>query len=200
MIASITGRLRRKAADYLIVDVSGVGYQVQVPLSTYCNIPENGEEVSLHIHTHLREDSLSLFGFLTQAEKDMFLLLMGVSGIGPKLALAILSSLPVEELSCAIQASDDAKLCAIPGIGTKTAARMVLELKDKVKILMPSGTASASSDDEFVGTIEDVVLALVNLGYKKPQAEEAVKKVRQGSPGLTIEVLIREALSVLMKR
>ena len=200
MIASITGRLKRKATDYLIVDVSGVGYQVQVPLSTYCNIPENGEEVSLHIHTHLREDSLSLFGFLTQAEKDMFLLLMGVSGIGPKLALAILSSLPVEELSCAIQTSNDAKLCAVPGIGNKTAARMVLELKDKIKILMPSATAHASSDAELLGNIEDVVLALVNLGYKKPQAEEAVNKVRQGSPGLTIEVLIREALSVLMKR
>lgn len=200
MIASITGRLKRKATDYLIIDVAGVGYQVQVPLSTYYGIPDDGEEVSLHIHTLLREDSLSLFGFLTQEEKDMFLLLMGVSGIGPKLALAILSSLPVADLSRAIQAADDSTLRAIPGIGKKTAARMVLELKDKVALTMPmiaapSSTAAVLSDD-----CEDVISALVNLGYKKPQAEEAVRKVRDSRPGLTIEELIREALSVLMRR
>jgi Holliday junction DNA helicase RuvA len=200
MIASISGKLRRKGTDYLIVDVSGVGYQVHVPLSTYCGIPENGEEVSLHIHTHLREDSLSLFGFLTEAEKDMFLLLMGVSGIGPKLALAILSSLSVEDLSCALQASDDSKLCAIPGIGKKTAARMVLELKDKIKQAIPMGVGPSSTTAAGSRDSEDVVSALVNLGYKKPLAEEAVNKVRYGRPGLTVEELIREALSVLMKR
>src|SRR5512146_3548070 len=138
MIASLSGKLRRKGTDYLVVDVSGVGYQVHVPLSTYCGIPEQGDNISLHIHTHLREDSLSLFGFLTESEKDMFLLLMGVSGIGPKLALAVLSSLSVADLSCAIGASDDAKLCAVPGIGKKTAARMVLELKDKMVHLLTS--------------------------------------------------------------
>jgi Holliday junction DNA helicase RuvA len=198
MIASITGKLKRKATDYLIIDVAGVGYQVQVPLSTYYGIPDDGEEVSLHIHTLLREDSLSLFGFLTQEEKDMFLLLMGVSGIGPKLALAILSSLPVADLSRAIQAADDSRLRAIPGIGKKTAARMVLELKDKITLMTPMTAAPSSaalSDD-----CEDVISALVNLGYKKPQAEEAVRKVRHGRPGLTIEELIREALSVLMKK
>jgi len=200
MIASLTGRLRRKATDYLIIDVAGVGYQVQVPLSTYYGIPDDGEEVNLHIHTLLREDSLSLFGFLTQEEKDMFLLLMGVSGIGPKLALAILSSLPVADLSRAIQAADDSTLRAIPGIGKKTAARMVLELKDKISwttpmIAAPSSTSAVLSDD-----CEDVISALVNLGYKKPQAEEAVRKVRDGRPGLTIEELIREALTVLMRR
>jgi holliday junction DNA helicase RuvA len=199
MIASISGKLRRKGTDYLVVDVSGVGYQVHVPLSTYCGIPEQGDDVSLHIHTHLREDSLSLFGFLTEAEKDMFLLLMGVSGIGPKLALAILSSLSVEDLSCAIRASDDAKLCAVPGIGKKTAARMVLELKDKIQHLIPSLTASspAGAGPDDAG---DVISALVGLGYKKPQAEETVRKIKDRRPGLTIEELIREALSVLMKR
>jgi Holliday junction DNA helicase RuvA len=200
MIASISGKLRRKGTDYLIVDVSGVGYQVYVPLSTYCGIPENGEDVSLHIHTHLREDSLSLFGFLTEAEKDMFLLLMGVSGIGPKLALAILSSLSVEDLSCAIRTSDDAKLCAIPGIGRKTAARMVLELKDRIKLLLPSLPASSSRIAAGSADVDDVISALVNLGYKKPQAEEVVRKALHGRPGLAIEELIREALSVLMKR
>jgi Holliday junction DNA helicase RuvA len=200
MIASITGRLKRKATDYLIIDVAGVGYQVQVPLSTYYSIPDDGEELSLYIHTHLREDSLSLFGFLTQEEKDMFLLLMGVSGIGPKLALAILSSLPVADISSAIQAADDSKLRAIPGIGKKTAARMVLELKDKMTEMMPVASAPASPSAALSADSKDVIAALVNLGYKKPQAEEAVKKVRHGRSGLTIEELIREALSVLMTR
>jgi holliday junction DNA helicase RuvA len=200
MIASITGRLRRKATDYLIIDVAGVGYQVQVPLSTYYGIPDDGEEVSLLIQTLLREDSLSLFGFLTQEEKDMFLLLMGVSGIGPKLALAILSSLPVADLSRAIQSADDSTLRAIPGIGKKTAARMVLELKDKIALTTPMIAAPSSTSGVLSNDCEDVISALVNLGYKKPQAEEAVRKVRDSRPSLTIEELIREALSVLMKR
>ncbi len=201
MIASITGRITRKAADYLIIDVSGVGYEVRVPLSTYYGIPDSGGEVNLHIHTHLREDSLSLFGFLTQAEKDMFLLLMGVSGIGPKLALAVLSSLSVGELTCAIHDADDSRLCSIPGVGKKTAARMVLELKDKVKYFAAAdsaraGTASSIAEDD----VEDAVSALVNLGYKKPLAEDVLNKVRHARQGLAVEELIREALNVLMKR
>ena len=200
MIASISGKLRRKGTDYLVVDVSGVGYEVHVPLSTYCGIPEQGDDVSLHIHTHLREDSLSLFGFLTEAEKDMFLLLMGVSGIGPKLALAVLSSLAVADLSCAISASDEAKLCAVPGIGKKTAARMVLELKDKIKHIASSPTASSPTAADGTDDAEDVISALVGLGYKKPLAEETVRKIKDRRPGLAIEELIREALSVLIKR
>jgi Holliday junction DNA helicase RuvA len=199
MIASLTGILRRKATDYLVVDVSGVGYRVQAPLSTYYSMPDAGEAVTLHIHTHVREDALSLFGFLTEAEKDMFLVLLGVSGIGPRLALAILSSLSVADIASAIQSSDDSKLCTIPGIGRKTAARMLLELKDKVKLLTSTGPvqdrATAGPDH-----VEDAISALVNLGYKKPLAEEALKKVQQGRPGLAIEELIREALNALMKR
>jgi len=198
MIATLTGRLRRKAVDYLIVDVSGVGYQVHVPFSTYQCIPDGGEEVSLHIHTHLREDSLSLFGFLTEAEKEMFLLLMGVSGIGPKLALAVLSSLSVHDLSRAIQSSDDSKLCAVSGIGKKTAARIVLELQDKIKLAASS--FCREPDATVPDDVEDAVSALMNLGYKKPLAEEALKKARAGRPGLKVEELIREALNVLMKR
>ena len=198
MIAWLSGRLRRKAADYIVLDVAGVGYQIAVPLSTYCNITEGGEDVCLHIHTHVREDSLSLFGFLTEEEKNMFLLLLGVSGIGPKLALAVLSSLPVHDLSSALQASDDSKLCAIPGIGKKTAARMVLELKDKMKAMTPMVQAPLSGSGVATDDAEDVVSALVNLGYRKPQAEEAVGKVRHGRSGLSVEELIRESLSVLM--
>lgn len=199
MIASLTGKLKRKAVDYLIVDVSGVGYQVQVPLSTYCGIPECGHELSLHIHTHLREDSLQLFGFLTGSEKEMFLLLMGVSGIGPKLALAVLSSLPVADLSCAIREADDSRLCAIPGIGKKTAARMVLELKDKIS-LIAQVSGGVPEELSAAGDHSDVVSALVNLGYKKPQAEEAVRKADRKRPGLGVEELIRESLSTLLKR
>ncbi len=201
MIASITGRITRKAADYLIIDVSGVGYEVRVPLSTYYGIPDSGGEVNLHIHTHLREDSLSLFGFLTQAEKDMFLLLMGVSGIGPKLALAVLSSLSVGELTCAIHDADDSRLCSIPGVGKKTAARMVLELKDRVKYFAAADSARDSTAASLAGDdVEDAVSALVNLGYKKPLAEDALNKVRHARQGLAVEELIREALNVLMKR
>ena len=200
MIAWLSGRLRHKATDYLIIDVAGVGYEVAVPLSTYSVIPDNGKDVSLHIHTHVREDSLSLFGFLTEAEKNMFLLLLGVSGIGPKLALSILSCVSVKDLAHTIQISDDSRLCTIPGIGKKTAARMLLELKDKIKLVIPampaplSGPAGASDD------IEDVISALMNLGYKRPQAEETVKKIKHGRPGIAVEELIREALSMLMKR
>jgi len=198
MIATLTGRLKRKAPDYLIVDVSGVGYQVHVPLSTFYSIADEGEEVSLLIHTHLREDSLSLFGFATQAEKDMFLLLMGVSGIGPKLGLTVLSRFSVQDLSNAIQASDDSRLCTIPGIGKKTAARMVLELKDKMKLLAPLSTSTSVESE--TGNIDDATSALVNLGYKRPLAEDVLKKVKQGRPDLRIELLIREALAVLSKR
>lgn len=198
MIASIRGTITRKAADYCIVDVAGVGYQVFVPLSTFCNVPEPGGEVMLHVHTHLREDSLSLFGFLTEPEKEMFLLLMSVSGIGPKLALAVLSSLPVPELCCALQASDDARLCAVPGIGKKTAARMVLELKDKIGAVSPGkGDLPAGASP---GGLEDILSALVNLGYKRAQAEEAAKKAMQRRPGMSMEDMIREALTLLMNR
>jgi Holliday junction DNA helicase RuvA len=198
MIASLTGRLRRKAADYLILDVAGVGYRVFAPLSTYAGLPEGGDEINLHIHTHVREDSLSLFGFLTEAEKDMFLLLMSVSGIGPKLALAVLSNLSVRDLSQAIQASEDSKLCGIPGIGKKTAARMVLELKDKMSSLAASVSREPGTHE--TGNAEDALSALMNLGYKKPLAEEALKKAQNNRSGLSLAELIREALNVLMRR
>ena len=201
MIASIRGMLRRKGTDYLIVDVAGIGYQVQVPLSTYYSMPDDGEEVSLLIHTHMREDSLSLFGFLTQEEKDMFLLLIGVSGIGTKLALSVLSSLSVLDISHAIQTSDDSRLRTIPGIGKKTAARMVLELKDKIKLIMPATALVQSRAAPVVSAdVEDAVSALVNLGYKKPLAQEALNKVHQRSPGLTVQELIREALQIMTRR
>ena len=201
MIAWLTGNLQRKAADSVIINVAGVGYQVAVPLSTLNAIADHGEEVTLYIHTHVREDSLSLFGFSTELEKDVFLLLMGISGIGPKLALTVLSGLSVQDLVAAIRSSDDTRLCGLPGIGKKTAARMCLELKDKVRLLAPDDSLraplppSASSGDR-----DDAVSALVNLGYKRPVAEEAVNQAQQVRPDVRIEELVREALSILMKR
>ncbi len=201
MIAWLKGTVQRKTADSVIIDVSGVGYLVSIPVSTLGAVPGPGEEISLHIHTHLREDSLSLFGFFTELEKELFLLLLGVTGIGPKLALSVLSGLSVQDLVAAMGSSDDAKLCAIPGIGRKTAARMCLELKDKVRQIAPAGPAPAGSGAPHpAGPIDDAVSALVNLGYKRQPAEDAVKRVHQGRPDIRIEDLIREALSMLMKR
>jgi len=202
MIAWLKGTVLRKTADAVVIDVSGVGYLVSMPVSTVGAIPGPGDEVSLHIHTHLREDSLSLFGFATELEKELFQLLTSVSGIGPKLALSVLSGLSPQDLLSAISRADDAKLCAIPGIGKKTAGRLCLELKDKVRQLAPdlplqkkgAGTLSLS------GQLDDVVSALVNLGYKRPVAEETVKKIDQAHPGLRLEELIREALGGLVKR
>ena len=201
MIGWLTGKLQSKAADSVIINVGGVGYQVAVPVSTLNAIAGPGEEVTLHIHTHVREDSLSLYGFGTELEKDVFLLLMSISGIGPKLALTVLSGLSVQELVAAISSSDDSKLRGIPGIGKKTAARMCLELKDKVRLLAPDASLHAPvAPAASSGIWDDAVSALVNLGYKRPVAEEAVNKAQQGRPDVRIEELVREALSILMKR
>lgn len=199
MIALLTGRLSCKSTDYLIVNVGGVGYQVYVPLSTYCNIPDDGE-ITLHIYTHMREETLSLFGFLTQEEKDIFLLLMGVSGIGPKSALAVLSSLPVPDLVSAIRDGDDTRLCTIPGIGRKTAARIILELRDKVKAFSQAAGKGAARIDAGQDDFSDALSALVNLGYKQSAAEDALKKVRERHSGLPVQGLIREALNILVRR
>ncbi len=199
MIASLTGRLTRKAPDYIILDVSGVGYQVFVPLSTFYRMPDEGAEASLHIHTHLREDMLALYGFSEPAEKDLFLILLGVSGIGPKLALTILSSLTTDEIAAAIQSSDDQKLYAIPGIGRKTAARMILELKDKVKHLV-TASAPAGRPQQADVDVDDAVSALMNLGYKRNLAEDAVQMVLRTHPDLSVEDLIRQGLQALRKR
>jgi len=201
MIAWLRGSVQRKTADSVIIDVSGVGYLVNIPVSTLGEVPEPGDQISLHIHTHLREDSLSLFGFATELEKELFQLLLGISGIGPKLALSVLSGLAAPDLLAAIGSSDDATLCAIPGIGKKTAARLCLELKDKVRQLAPEAQLQTEAGASVLsGHLDDAVSALVNLGYKRPIAEDAVKKIDQGRPELRIEDLIREALSMLMKR
>lgn len=201
MIAFLTGRLALKTPTHLTLDVQGVGYEVLIPLSTYDALPTLGEATALHIHTHLREDAIQLFGFLTQPEKDSFLLLTTVSGIGPKLALSILSSLPVADLVSAIQSADIDRLSTVPGIGKKSAGRMALELKDKVGKIGAPGTAGTASDKSGLdGPYEDALSALVNLGYRLQDAKDALKRVSATVNGsVVLKDLIREGLKELAR-
>ena len=179
MIGRLVGRLASKATDHVIVDVAGVGYLVQIPLSTFYELPEAESPTSLWIHTYVREDALALYGFLTERERSLFLMLIGVAGIGPRVALTVLSGIPPAELVQALRHADVRRLMAVPGVGKKTAERMVLELAEKAsKIAGEPGAprpAAVSSDD--------VVSALVNLGYRKGDAERAVDGIgRAGAP------------------
>ena len=195
MIASLSGILARKSAESVIVDVAGVGYEVYTPLSTYMRLPDEGRAVSLNVYTHLKEDAIQLFGFLTSAEKEAFTLLISVSGVGPKLAKNILSGIEVAELASALSTGDVARLSAIPGIGAKSAERLVLELKDKVRTI-----AIASAGALKGSAAGDAVSALLNLGYKNAQAEDAVRKAKDKYPGAKFEELLRESLKGLSKR
>ena len=194
MIGQIRGRLADKRPNQLLVDVGGVGYQVQVPLSTFAALGELHTEVTLLIHTHVREDALALYGFLSSREKHFFELLLSASGVGPALALKILSGMSVEELVPAIRGGDLARLTRIPGVGRKTAERIVVELKDKletVAVAEEKPTASAG------GTEADVVSALTNLGYDGRAAEKAVEEAKGAAGTGNFEKLLRSTLQTL---
>jgi Holliday junction DNA helicase RuvA len=202
MIASLTGQLAFKAPTHLVLDVHGVGYEVLIPLSTYYGLPNLGESTSLSVHTHVREDAIQLFGFLTSQEKDAFVLLTSVSGVGPKLGLSLLSALPVPVLVLAIQSGDVEKLTTVPGIGTKSAGRLVLELKDKVEKLH-TGAASAREGlrQGQDATFDDALSALVNLGYRPQDAKEALKQVKtSNAESIVLKDMIRESLKELARR
>src|SRR5271154_5192895 len=197
MIGQLRGRLAEKRPNQVLVDVSGVGYLVQVPLSTFAALGDLRNEVTLLIHTHVREDALALYGFLTSREKHLFEMLLSASGVGPSLALKILSGMSVEELVPAIRGSDLARLTKIPGVGRKTAERMVVELKDRLdaisaEVMMKPTAASAGGVTDVQA---DVVSALVNLGYDGRAAEEAVKAAARASGAGNFEKLLRAALS-----
>lgn len=201
MIAFLTGRLAFKAPSHLTLDVQGVGYEVYIPLSTYYALPNLDEVTALNIHTHLREDAIQLFGFLSRSEKDSFLLLTSVSGIGPKLALSVLSALPVTDLLQAIQSADVEKLATVPGIGKKSAGRIALELKDKVNKI-DGGLVRTSSPEvrEGDGSYEDALSALVNLGYRLQDAKEALTRAAKNSARpIALKDLIREGLKELAR-
>lgn len=192
MIAHISGTLAQKIPGEAVVDVSGVGYQVFIPLNVFYRLPEIGAPVSLQIYTHVREDALQLFGFQEPAEKQLFLLLLGVSGIGPKLAVNILSGIAAEELSRALKEGDQVRLVAIPGVGRKLAERMIVELKDKLAVLAPAGAefARAEAGSQL---LLDAVSALINLGYKRADAEKIVREVlKRGERSL--ENVLKESL------
>ncbi len=201
MIALLTGRLAFKAPTHLALDVQGVGYEVFIPLSTFYSLPELNQTVSLSIHTHVREDAIQLFGFVTQQEKDAFILLTTVSGIGPKSALGILSALPLSDLVSAIQSGDVEKLETVPGIGKKTAGRIVLELKDKAAKLHPASMQSADvASPGQDSTFDDALSALTNLGYRAQEAKEVLKQVRKSKSGsVSLQELIRETLKDLAR-
>lgn len=189
MIAKISGTLEHKVPGEVIVDVGGVGYHVFIPLSVFYRLPEMGGAVSLFIHTHLREDALQLFGFIEHEEKQVFLLLNSVTGIGPKLAINILSGIPADELARALKEGDQPRLLSIPGVGKKLAERMIVELRDKFSAI-PSAEAGRGDGSQLM---RDAVSALVNLGYRPGEAEKNVRDItRQGEK--TLAEVLKEAL------
>ncbi|MCD6561932.1 MAG: Holliday junction branch migration protein RuvA [Deltaproteobacteria bacterium] len=199
MIAFLRGSLFRKTTQSIIIDAGGIGYEVFIPLSTYYILPETEEKVSLHIYTHVRDDALLLFGFQTTLEKDLFLMLISVSGIGPKLALNILSGIGPQELIEAIASGDSVRMQAIPGIGKKTSERISLELKDRAlkaigdqEVSVP---ALAKGQENLI--MDDALSALINLGYSARSGTMAIKKVQSLRSDIRLEELIREALKIL---
>src|SRR6201994_2796345 len=195
MIGQLRGRLADKRPNQVLVDVSGVGYVVLVPLSTYATLGDLHTEVTLLIHTHVREDALALYGFLSSREKHFFEMLLSASGVGPSLALKILSGMSVEELVPAIRNSDLARLTKIPGVGRKTAERMVVELKDKLEAVTVE--AEKPTPASPAGVESDVKSALINLGYDERSAESAVAEGKRQAGTGNFEKLLRAALGTL---
>jgi Holliday junction DNA helicase RuvA len=197
MIAHLRGRLLEKHPNLLIVDVGGVGYEVLIPVSAYTSLPEPGQEIRLHIHTHLREDALTLFGFLSAADKALFEKLITVSGVGPKLAITTLGGLSSADLAAAIRAGSIETLTRIPGVGKKTAERLVVELRDKLDLLPGAEKAAAAPKPGFTQTEEDVISALANFGASRAAAEAALLKARSASEPNDFDALFRRALKLV---
>jgi holliday junction DNA helicase RuvA len=198
MIAHLRGTLLEKHPNLVIVDTGGVGYEVTIPVSAYSSLPETGTEVQLHIHTHVREDALMLFGFVSAADKALFEKLITVSGIGPKLAVTTLGGLTAPDLAAAIREGSVEQLVRIPGVGKKTAERMVLELRDKLDLLPGiARAAAASAKSAFNTTEEDVISALANFGVARAGAEAAVVKARSAAEGNDFDGLFRRALKLV---
>ena len=196
MIAHLRGKLLVKHPNQAIVETAGVGYDVTISVPTFSDLPAAGAEVAFHIHTHVRDDAIALYGFLRPSEKLLFEKLITVSGIGPTLAIKILSGMAADEMVGAIRGNDLARLTRIPGIGRKTAERMVLELRDK---LPESGPATAPAVPAMSATDEDVLSALLNLGYQRPAAEKGLAAAtKNGKPG-SFDAMFRDALAALSK-
>jgi Holliday junction DNA helicase RuvA len=201
MIAFLRGRVLEKQPNRVLVDVNGVGYEVFMPLSTFYEVGEEGADIALRIHTHVREDALQLFGFLTALERQMFERLLTVSGIGPKLAIAVLSGLETRDLVAAVQRADIVRLTTIPGVGKKTAERIVLELKDRLTELSvpPPADGGRPAPVEADRVRDDLMSALQNLGYHRPDAERAADAVLRETPDRSLESALKDALRHLMR-
>jgi Holliday junction DNA helicase RuvA len=198
MIAQLHGRIVRKDPQEVVLDTGGVGYRVFIPVSTFYRLPEEGAEARLRIHTHVREDALALFGFLSEIEHDLFEKLIGVAGVGPKLAVTILSGMEAPELVDALRAGDVPRLVRIPGVGRKTAERLVLELKEK----LPARAAALDPGPAMPASTprEDVLLALIHLGYSRPEAERGADRAIREQPDARFEDLLRLSLRSLALR
>ena len=199
MIARLSGILIQKSATQCVVDVQGAGYRVIVPLSTFYELPDAGQPIVLHIHTHVREDAISLYGFNTEEEREVFQLMISVSGIGPKLAVNVLSGITAGEWVRAVAMEDLKRLTAIPGVGRKTAERMILELKDKAVKLgsqeAPVGIAVALRDERLK---DDALSALVNLGYRASSAREAIERImKEAQAPLSLDQILKKALRMM---
>jgi holliday junction DNA helicase RuvA len=199
MIAFLRGRVLEKHPNRVIVDVGGVGYDVAVPLSTFYGVGEAGAEVALRVHTHVREDALQLFGFLTPLELAVFERLIAVSGIGPKLALAVLSGIEPRDLVAAVQRGDVARLTAIPGVGKKTAERIGLEMRDRLPKAIEALAGAMPAPSPGDALRDDLVSALVNLGYHRQAIDKALDAVLGGDPPPAFEAALRAALKELVR-
>jgi Holliday junction DNA helicase RuvA len=203
MIAYLSGKLLEKQTTSVVLDVQGVGYEVLIPLSTFYELGEIGETVTLRIYTHVREDTLQLFGFKTLRERELFLHLISVSGIGPKSAITALSGMSADEIIGAIRSNNLVRLNSIPGIGRKTAERLVIELRDKItnlagiasEELKAEGIPAASGDEIY----DDAISALINLGYQRAAAEKALKQAVQEGTEMSVQKLLRRSLQLLAK-
>jgi len=199
MIAQLRGRILRKSPQEVVIDVAGVGYRVLIPVSTFYRLGDEGSEASLRIHTHVREDVLQLFGFESAAEQALFERLIEVAGVGPRLAVNILSGIEAPELAAALRASDLGRLTRIPGVGKKTAERLVLELRDKMPAASPSEEAARTPS--ATGSMKDDLLsALANLGYSRGEVEKGVDRALKEEPDGRFEDLLRRSLRVLSGR
>lgn len=200
MIGLLRGTLIEKAPSRILLDIGGVGYEVLVPLSTYYGLGEPGAAATLRIHTHVREDVIALYGFATGLEQDLFERLIGIGGVGPRLALAVLSGIEPAELMRAVRLQDVARLTAIPGVGRKTAERICLELKDR----LPASAAGSAGPSASAGAVpgqmrEDLLSALLNLGYNRSVAERAIDTVLQTAPDARFEDALKDVLRALMR-
>jgi len=202
MIAYLSGKLLEKQANAVIVDVNGVGYEVAIPLSTFYELGDVGSEIRLRIYTHVREDAIQLFGFKTTRERELYLKLIGVQGIGAKSGISLLSGMSADEIILAIRTEDLGRLTSIPGVGRKMAERLVIELRDKVSDAAFEGAAVAGAEtrgEQVDAVFEDALSALVNLGYKKDLAEKALKQSVQEGTELSVQKLLRRGLQILAK-